>query len=143
MTTTLKFLHAPAEEEVALNADLKMAGAIGGMEAVSVTTIKATCPTCGDVDLTPPDVRLTVAAAAGWATYTFRCSECHDNIEKPADEEVVALLSSADVAIDRVPAEALEGHVGAPLSYDDVLDFALWLEQHDYVAGDFSPASGT
>ncbi len=113
------------------------------MEAVPVTTIKATCPTCGDVDLTPPDVRLTVAEAAGWATYTFRCSECHDSIEKPADEEVVALLSSAGVVIDRVPAEALEGHTGAPLSYDDVLDFALWLEQHDYVAGDLSPASGS
>ena len=76
-----------------------------------MTTIKATCPVCGDVDLTPSDVRLTVAESAGWATYTFRCSECHDNVEKPADEEVVALLSSTGVAIDRVPAEALEGHL--------------------------------
>ncbi len=108
-----------------------------------MTTIKATCPICGDVDLTPHDVRLTVAEGAGWATYTFRCTECNDQIEKPADEEVVALLSSAGVEIDRVPAEALEDHTGAPLSYDDVLDFALWLESHDFVASDFISTKGT
>lgn len=108
-----------------------------------MTTIKATCPMCGDVDLTPHDVRLTVAEAAGWATYTFRCSECNDQIEKPADEEVVALLSSAGVEIDRVPAEALEGHAGAPLSYDDVLDFALWLESHDFVASETTTTKNT
>ena len=104
-----------------------------------MTTIKATCPVCGDVDLTPNDVRLTVADAAGWATYTFTCTECHDRIEKPADDEVVALLSSAGVEIDRVPAEALEGHSGPALTYDDVLDFALWLEKTDFVASDFAP----
>lgn len=108
-----------------------------------MTTIKATCPTCGDVDLTPPDVFLTVAEAAGWATYTFRCSQCNDDVEKPADDEVVALLSSAGVRVERVPAEALEGHSGAPFSYDDVLDFALWLERHDDVAAAFRLASGT
>lgn len=107
-----------------------------------MTTIKATCPVCGDVDLTPNDVRLTVADSAGWATYTFTCTECQDQIEKPADDEVVALLSSAGVEIDRVPAEALEGHVGPALSYDDVLDFALWLEKNDLVAADFASTPG-
>jgi len=98
-----------------------------------VTTIKATCPLCGDVDLTPSDVRLTVAEAAGWATYTFQCGSCHDLIEKAADNEVVALLSSAGVAVDHVPGEALETHGGLPISYDDVLDLALWLETHDVI----------
>lgn len=108
-----------------------------------MTTIKATCPVCGDVDLTPNDVRLTVAETAGWATYTFRCSGCNEDIEKPADEEVVALLSSAGVAVDRVPAEALEGHAGPAFTYDDVLDFALWLDKNDLVAADFSATGGT
>ncbi len=107
-----------------------------------MTTIKATCPVCGDIDLTPKDVRLTVADDAGWATYTFTCTQCHDQVEKSADDEVVALLSSAGVEIDRVPAEALEGHAGAVITYDDVLDFALWLEKNDLVAADFTPASG-
>ncbi len=107
-----------------------------------MTTIKATCPTCGDVDLTPPDVRLTVAEAAGWATYTFRCTKCNESVEKPADDEVVALLSSAGVRMDCVPAEALEEHAGRALTYDDVLDFAIWLHEHDLVAADLSRAPG-
>jgi hypothetical protein len=98
-----------------------------------MTTIKATCPVCGDVDLTPAQVRLTVAAAAGWATYTFKCVSCHDLIEKAADDEVVALLSSAGVLVDNVPGEVLESHPGKPISYDDVLDLALWLESHDVI----------
>jgi hypothetical protein len=98
-----------------------------------MTTIKATCPMCGDVDLTPAQVRLTVAEAAGWATYTFTCGSCHDLIEKAADDEVVALLSSAGVLVDRVPGEVLETHSGRPISYDDVLDLALWLETHDVI----------
>ncbi|MCU0279939.1 MAG: hypothetical protein MUF33_05080 [Candidatus Nanopelagicales bacterium] len=98
-----------------------------------MTTIKATCPICGDVDLTPSDVRLTVAKAAGWATYTFRCGTCQDFIEKAADDEVVALLSSAGVLIDRVPGEVLETHPGSPICYDDILDLALWLESHDVI----------
>lgn len=98
-----------------------------------MTTIKATCPICGDVDLTPADVRLTVAESAGWATYTFKCGTCQDLIEKTADDEVVALLSSAGVLIDHVPGEAFEQHCGSPISYDDVLDFALWLDGHDVI----------
>jgi len=98
-----------------------------------MTTIKATCPICGDVDLTPAEVRLTVAQAAGWATYTFKCASCQDLIEKSADDEVVALLSSAGVIIDHVPGEAFESHQGLPICYDDVLDFALWLNTHDVI----------
>lgn len=104
-----------------------------------MTTIKATCPVCGDVDLTPADVVLTVAEAAGWATYTFKCGSCQDLIEKTADDEVVALLSSAGVAVDRVPGEALEAHTGRPISYDDVLDLALWLESHDRIVAHLMP----
>ena len=107
-----------------------------------MTTIKATCPVCGDVDLSPEDVRLTVAQAAGWAVYTFNCTGCMDSVEKPADDEVVALLSSAGVAVDEVPAEALEAHDGASLTYDDVLDFALWLGSHDDLSSEFLPDLG-
>lgn len=103
-----------------------------------MTTIKATCPVCGDVDLSPAEVYVTVAGETSWATYTFCCSSCHESIEKPADEEIVALLSSAGVRVDRVPPEALESHQGPTLSYDDILDFALWLESHDYIASDLS-----
>ena len=33
-------------------------------EAMAMTTIKATCPTCGDVDLKPRDINVVVAPAA-------------------------------------------------------------------------------
>jgi hypothetical protein len=39
-----------------------------------------------------------------------------------------------------VPAEAREPHNGAPLGYDDLLDFALWLDGHDALAGLLEPA---
>lgn len=107
-----------------------------------MTTIKATCPVCGDVDLTPEDVLLTVAQSAGWAVYSFNCTGCMDSVEKPADDEVVALLSSAGVQVDQVPAEALELHAGPSLSYDDVLDFALWLESHDNLSSEVVPDLG-
>ena len=62
-----------------------------------------------------------------------KCGSCQDLIEKSADDEVVALLSSAGVLIEHVPGEAFEAHYGLPISYDDVLDFALWLDTHDVI----------
>ena len=57
-------------------------------------------------------------------------------MRKPADPEVVRLLASAGVRIScvEVPAEAREPHGGAALGYDDLLDFALWLDGHDALA---------
>ncbi len=98
-----------------------------------MTTIKATCPSCGDVDLTPRQVTVTTAPRAGWATYGFTCPRCHEGVTKSADNEVVTLLRGAGVRMSRldVPAEALEDHVGPPLTYDDVLDFGLCLGMAD------------
>jgi ribosomal protein S28E/S33 len=104
-----------------------------------MTTIKATCPTCGDVDLTPSDVTVTVARALGWSTYTFRCAGCADAVCKPADDEVVQLLTGAGVRVERldIPVEFLESRVLArtagPMTRDDLLDFALWLRASDDV----------
>lgn len=102
-----------------------------------MATIKATCPMCGDVDLTPRQVHVRVVEAIeddmSRRTYTFGCPQCHEDVEKSADAEIVRLLSTAGVEIERVPvpAEAREHHAGAPIGYDDLLDLALWLEQTD------------
>ena len=104
-----------------------------------MTTIKATCPTCGDVDLTPGDVTVTIAQELGWSTYTFRCATCADAVCKPADDEVVQLLTGAGVRVERldIPLEFLESRIltrtSPPLGYDDILDFGLWLESIDDV----------
>ncbi len=106
-----------------------------------MTTIKASCPTCGDVDLKPADLRLVVCTRTDWSTYAFDCPTCTDEVKKPADEEVVALLVSGGVRAQQwhIPAEALEEHTGPRLSYDDLLDFALWLHGHDTVVPAVQP----
>lgn len=110
-----------------------------------MTTIKASCPVCGDVELKPAQLRLVVASVADRSYYAFTCTSCTDEIRKPADEEVVALLVSGGVRAERweIPAEALEEHSGAVLSYDDVLDFALALGRLDRLASALGPRVGT
>ncbi len=98
-----------------------------------MTTIKATCPSCGDVDLKPHDITVLLAPAAGWATYEFACPQCQDRVTKSADDEVVTLLRGAGVRVEKlhIPAEALELHLGPPLASDDLIDFGLRLSATD------------
>jgi hypothetical protein len=95
-----------------------------------MATIKASCPSCGDVELTPAQVRLVVCSVNDWSYYAFGCTTCGDEVRKPAGTEVQGLLRTGGVAVERwvVPAEALEEHTGPAITYDDVLDFALRLE---------------
>jgi hypothetical protein len=107
-----------------------------------MTTIKASCPVCGDVSLTPQDVSLVVCSHDEWSYYAFSCPTCQDEVRKPADDEIIALLISGGVKAENwhVPAEALEVHQGGSLTYDDLLDFALWLDSHDRVTAELVPA---
>jgi len=106
-----------------------------------MTTIKASCPICGDVELTPAQLRLVVANVAERSFYAFWCPSCRDEVRKPADEEIVALLISGGVRAERlhIPAEALEDRLGPAIGYDDVLDFVLELGRVDQIAAVVSP----
>ena len=79
-----------------------------------MTTIKASCPTCGEVELTPADVSLMVCSHAPLSYYAFSCPTCHDEVRKPADDHVVSLLVSGGVParVWDLPAEALEVTTG-------------------------------
>ena len=101
-----------------------------------MTTIKASCPTCGEVELTPADVSLMVCSHAPLSYYAFTCLTCLDEVRKPADDHVVALLVSGGIrpVVWELPGEALEVKKGARLSYDDLLDFALHLGSTDLLA---------
>lgn len=101
-----------------------------------MTIIKATCPTCGDVELSRDQVRLVVHPLAERSFYGFTCTRCGEGVRKPAGDEVVRLLTMGGVVAERVvvPAEALERHDGPPISADDVLDFAAWLATATSVA---------
>ena len=102
-----------------------------------MTTIKASCPTCGEVELTPNDVSLMVCNHSAHSYYAFTCPTCTVVVHKPADDHIVSLLVSGGVpaTVWDLPGEALEAHDGPRLSYDDLLDFALHLGQTDLLAG--------
>lgn len=106
-----------------------------------MTTIKASCPVCGDVELKPTQLRLVVCTRSEWSYYAFVCTTCRDEVRKPADEEIVALLISGGVVAEpwEIPAEALEEHPGAVITYDDVLDFVLELDRRDCLVAAVTP----
>jgi hypothetical protein len=98
------------------------------------TRIRATCPACGEVELTPPDVELHVCTAAERSYYAFVCPDCFELVTKPADQRVIRLLVSGGVPTRfwDPPAELLEPHAGPTLTYDDLLDLHLLLEAPDW-----------
>ncbi|HET7483696.1 MAG TPA: hypothetical protein VFK89_12645 [Actinomycetota bacterium] len=99
-----------------------------------MTTIKATCPDCGEVDLSAEDILLRIGGNATANTYGFSCPTCSEFVEKAADERIVRLLLSGGVmpVVMQVPAEALEIHVGPPISHDDLLSFHETLQSDDW-----------
>ena len=118
-----------------------------------VTTIRATCPQCGEVDITPEAILLSLRHPTGLGSYRFSCPGCFDTVEKPADRKVMALLLSAGVELEDAPAqaempleapEAIEQHFGGPpFTVDDLItgEQYQWGE-HNYVRLDphYQPA---
>jgi hypothetical protein len=101
-----------------------------------MTIIKATCPVCGDVQLSRDQVRLVLHPVRERSFYSFTCTECDDEVRKPAGPEVVRLLRMGGVLPESVdfPAEAAEEHHGPALTHDDLLDFATWLNTATAIA---------
>lgn len=91
---------------------------------------KASCPMCGDVQLSYDQVRVVLHPVRERSFYSFTCHTCRDEVNKPATPEVVRLLRMGGVVpeIADFPAEAAEEHHGPALTYDDLLDFAIWLD---------------
>ncbi len=97
-------------------------------------TIKASCPGCGEVNLTAQDILLRIGAAQTSNSYCFSCPSCSKFVEKPADERVVRLLLSGGVLpqLLQVPEEALEVHEGPAITHDDLLAFHELLATDDW-----------
>jgi len=95
-----------------------------------MTIIKASCSTCGDVELSPNDVRLVVSTVADRSFYAFTCPLCAERVRKDASHEVVRLLTAGGLRPEHVvvPAEALEDRPTTTLTWDDVLDFGSWID---------------
>ena len=118
------------------------------MFAGEMTTIRTTCPRCGEVDMGPESILLSVRSNGREGSYRFTCPECEDAVEKRADRKIVALLVSAGVDIDRDdevaamhpelsdagdddPGDALPA--GPSFTVDDVIEFHYLLEDDAYV----------
>lgn len=103
-----------------------------------MTTIKATCPTCGEVALTPEDIELRVDDVdSDESFYGFNCPRCATDVRKPADERVVRLLVSGGVpalpveeALQRTRLRDRFDHPA--LTPDDLLDFHQSLNGGDW-----------
>lgn len=96
-----------------------------------MTTIRATCPSCGDVRLKALDVVVRVCANDNQGSYCFRCPSCGLRVTKSADSRIVDLLASSGVRMDvwELPSELWEPRFsGEAVNYDDLLDFHLLLK---------------
>ena len=99
-----------------------------------VASIKASCPTCGDVELTTRDVQVLLCSTTNQGSYAFRCPDCRLAVSKPAEARVVDVLVASGVRLSvwSLPAELEEVHTGAPISYDDLLAFHFELQRDDF-----------
>lgn len=101
-----------------------------------MTTIKATCPSCGEVTLTPVDIDLRVDPhGVVAASYGFACPGCGEEVRKAADERIVRLLVSGGVEAQppETPRPTLgQRTTGPDLQPDDLIDFHNLLERDDW-----------
>jgi hypothetical protein len=125
---------------------------LGADSSDEMTTIRTTCPRCGEVDMGPEAILLSVRENGREGSYRFRCPSCADRVEKRADRKIVALLVSAGVDIERNDGGTLQAEAGlfdheeiegpanpelAPdgpsLSVDDLIEFHYLLEDDRYI----------
>ena len=99
-----------------------------------MTTIRANCPSCGDVQLRASDLTVRVCSDDDQGSYNFRCPGCERAVAKEASRRIVDLLVSSGVRMQvwRRPAEMFESHTGPSISPDDLLDFHLLLRNDDW-----------
>jgi hypothetical protein len=120
-----------------------------------MTTIRTTCPRCGEVDMGPESILLSVMQGGREGSYRFTCPSCSNAVEKRADRKIVALLVSAGVDVTGHGASAAEETTvpifdgerfrspdgrpeGPPLTVDDLIDFHFLLEDDRYVQSFFA-----
>jgi predicted RNA-binding Zn-ribbon protein involved in translation (DUF1610 family) len=101
-----------------------------------VTTIRANCPSCGDVQLTAAELIVRVCADDERGSYCFRCPDCGHAVAKQISRRIVDMLVSSGIRMQvwRLPAELGESRIGPPLTPDDLLDFHLLLAGNTWFA---------
>lgn len=98
--------------------------------------VRATCETCGDIELTIDGVNVRICREDGEGTYLFDCPQCNRGHEKDASRRTLDLLvaSGASVVFWSVPVETTVTPDLGPLTHDDLLDFHKLLANDGVVA---------
>lgn len=101
-----------------------------------MATIRASCPDCGDVELTTSDVRVRVCLDDDRGEYRFTCPICAMVVVKPAEHRTIDLLVASGVEMDTwtLPAELFEARSGRQINHDDILDFHRLLADENATA---------
>jgi hypothetical protein len=102
--------------------------------ARSIRQVRVTCRTCGDQRMASDAVAARVCTDDGSASYHFRCPSCGLLEARPMASSLVGALRTAGVALTRwsVPAELRELRHGDPLTVDDLIDFHVAMQHHDW-----------
>ena len=95
-----------------------------------VATVRASCPSCGDVEMAGTAITAMLCISTAEGSYAFQCPSCADPVVKQADQRVLELLVASGIALTEwdMPEEATEVHRGDPFTLDDVLAFHELLE---------------
>jgi hypothetical protein len=90
-----------------------------------MTTIRTTCETCGDVELTTSDIALELIGSGNEGSYRFACPSCFSLQRRPASQRVVSILLATGVAYEVVVGRA-------PITEAEVDVFVAMLESDDW-----------
>jgi hypothetical protein len=114
-------------------------------EASDMATIRANCPTCGQVDLPAEEISLEVAAGGDRGRYAFTCPDCSADITRAADGRVVGLLRAAGATSNVAEAPEPKGESlpaadrnpcrdAPPFTMDDMIDLHFLLQDETWLA---------
>jgi hypothetical protein len=110
-----------------------------------MATIRTSCPTCGQVDLSAEAISLEVTDDGDRGRYAFTCPDCRADITRDADRKVVSLLLAAGATsygaeapaetAPSLPAEDWNPCPDAPaFTLDDLIDLHFLLEDEAWLA---------
>ena len=91
-----------------------------------MTTIRTTCNSYGDIELTQQNLWLELSPEWTSGSYLFTCPFCDHEERRPAGQRIVTILLAAGVTYEVVE------NVG-PISLDEIDDFRKALEADDWM----------
>ncbi len=97
-----------------------------------MTTILATCPTCGDLCLTPGD--LSVRQDDDATEYRFSCHFCDRVVRKEVDASLVEALLRVGVPFERDVAHRFHPSYVPPIDESEVAAFRARLDDAGWLA---------